>query len=279
VVVPVRDDVRRLPEALGALARERLEATWEVVVADNGSRDGTPAVALGLSDGLSLRVVDASARRGPWYARNAGAQAAGGTYLVFLDSDDVIDPGYLGRMLDALATADLVAARPDAERLNPGWLARSRPLDAEDGLSRHLGFLPYAPSSCLAVRRTAFEALGGFAPMRACEDVDLCWRAQLRGFTLAPAPGAVLHYRFRHSLRGRLGQAVAYGRAQPLLYRRFRDEGMPRRGVRFALGEWRYALVCAARARSREERAEGVYLAGLALGRVLGSARHRVVYP
>jgi glycosyltransferase involved in cell wall biosynthesis len=278
VVMPCRDAAGHLGDALRALAQEQLDVPWEIVIADNGSRDRTRDVALAFQDVLAIRVVDASGRRGPGFARNAGAAAAAGEHLVFLDSDDVVAPGYLARMLEGLADADLVAAQLDGERLNPAWLVRSRPLGLEGGLNRSLGFLPYATSSGLGVRRRAFEALDGFAEMRAGEDVDLCWRAQLRGMTLRVAPGAVLHYRFRQTRWGTFTQAVGYGRAQPLLYRRFRDAGMTRRGVRQGVRDWGVAVRLLVRKNGAAAPFEGVYLAGLAVGRALGTARYRAPY-
>ena len=218
VVIPCRNAADDLGEALTALASERLGESWEVIVVDNGSRDQTKAVARSFEGCLPLRIVDAPETKGPGYARNVGAAEARGEHLLFLDSDDVIAPGYLACMVKALARADLVAAQLDGERLNPGWIARSRPLGLEGGLNRSLEFLPFATSACLGVRRATFESLGGFADMRAGEDVDLCWRAQLAGFTLEAAAGAVLRYRFRHTLPGIFRQAVGYGaRATPVV--------------------------------------------------------------
>jgi glycosyltransferase involved in cell wall biosynthesis len=278
VVIPCGDDVPHLREALSALEHERLEVPWEVVVADNGSGAGVRAVAAEFADRLRLRVVDATARRGPWFARNTGAALAEGEHLIFLDSDDVIAPGYLARMHEALEGADLVASRQDENRLNPGWLARSRPLGLIEGLNDYLGFLPYASSCCLGVRRGAFEALEGFAALRVGEDVDLCWRGQLRGMTLRPAPGAVLHYRFRPTIGQTFWQAVEYGAAHVVLYRRFRGAGMPRRGVPEVVREWGVSVRRLVRARTKSELAEALYLLGVLTGRVLGSLRHRVAY-
>jgi GT2 family glycosyltransferase len=150
-------------------------------------------------------------------------------------------------------------------------------MGVDDGLHHTLDFLPYAASACLGIRRRVFEALGGFADLRTCEDIDLCWRAQQRGYTLVAAPGAVLHYRLRDSTSAIFRQAVGYGRSMPLLYRRFGPAGMPRAGWHEAASAWRTALGRAI-SRERARRAEGVYLLGLAAGRVVGSVRHRVRY-
>lgn len=279
VVIPCRDAAVHLPAALEALAGEALDVPWEVVVADNGSQDGTVAVAEAFRDRLTLRVIDASERHGQWFARNRGAAEARGDQLVFLDSDDVIAPGYLAQMRRALAENELVAAHLESERLNPGWVARSRPLGLVEGMNDNLGFLPFANGCCLGARRAAFEALGGFSEYRPTgEDTDLCWRAQLAGMHLGVASGAVLHYRFRNTLQGIFHQALDYGRAETLLYRRFRHRGMPRRRPRVVVREWRHSARRLLRAQAKHERAEALFHAGLALGRVLGSARNRVLY-
>jgi glycosyltransferase involved in cell wall biosynthesis len=276
VVVPCRDASQHLPTLLDSLVADGFDRPWEVVVVDDGSRDRTVDVARSYAGRLPVRVVTTSVGA-PGLARNAGAAAAAGAHLVFLDGDDAVAPGYLAAMHAALGGSDLVAARADTDHLNPAWVAESRPLGLEDGLNRSLGFLPYATSACLGVRRTAFEALGGFAPMRTCEDIDLCWRAQRRGLTLAAAPGAVLHYRLRSGTTAVLRQAVGYGRSMPLLYRRFGADGMARPTWRQAARAWRTGLTKVV-GTDRARRAEGVYLLGLAIGRAVGSVEHRVRY-
>ena len=182
-------------------------------------------------------------------------------------------------MLAALeGGADIVAAELDAERLNPGWVARSRPLGRDQGLNDHLGFLPFATSSCLGIRRDPFLDLGGFGELRTGEDIDLCWRAQLAGLTIAVAEGACLHYRLRDARADIFRQAVGYGRATPALYRRYRAEGMPRPSVRSSARAVRHAVRSAVRGSDRAERAAGTYLLGLAVGRAVGSVEQRVRY-
>jgi glycosyltransferase involved in cell wall biosynthesis len=278
VVMPCRNAAAHLGDALAALAAEQLQHRWEVVIADNGSTDGTREVVRRFEDVLDVRVVDASGRRGPWFARNVGAAAAAGDLLIFLDADDIIAQGYLGRMVEGLGRAGLAAGRQEHERLNPGWMARSRPVELVGGLNDNLGFLPYASSCCIGIRREVFESLGGFAALRTCEDIDLCWRAQLAGHRIEPVPDAVLHYRFRTRPAAVFKQGLGYGRSHPALYRRYRHHGMPRPVGRQGIQDWRYALDRLLRSTAPAERSEGAYLVGLALGRAVGSARHGVPY-
>src|SRR5262245_13139635 len=127
VVIPCRNAAGQLPLQLEALTREKWQGRWEVVVADNGSTDGTGKVAGQFKAHLPRSlVVGAPARRGAACARNVGARSASGEAFLFLDADDEIAAGYLAAMADALAHHDLVAAYRDSESLNTGWVRLSR---------------------------------------------------------------------------------------------------------------------------------------------------------
>jgi Glycosyl transferase family 2 len=80
VIVPARDPAATIGGQLAALAAQRYEGSWEVIVADNGSADATVADRwIGRIPGL--RVVDASGRRGASHARNVGIAASRGDFL------------------------------------------------------------------------------------------------------------------------------------------------------------------------------------------------------
>ena len=280
VVIPCRNGARHLAGMLASLARDPLAREIEVVVADNGSTDGSAGVARSFTDRLPLlRVVDASAERGRTAACNAGAAAATGDVLVFVDADDEVGDGYVSALVAACRDADLAAAGVDGTRLNEPWVAATRATGIEDdGLSRYLGFLPIAGGGLLGVRREVFAALGGLRAVPYAEDVDFSWRAQLAGYRLAGAPDAVLHYRYRDTLRGIFTQAVRYGLSQPLLYRLYASAGMPRRPVREAAADWWRLLKRARHLRSRADVGAWLFLVGILVGRLRGSVRHRTVF-
>jgi glycosyltransferase involved in cell wall biosynthesis len=278
VVVPCRNAATHLPKLLGALGADDPGVPWEVVVVDNGSTDAPRAVAESRADILPVRVVDAPDHHGGGYARNVGAAAAAGEHVLFLDSDDLIGPGYLQAMHTGLATADIVGAGLDARALNPEWAAESRPGAIADGLLDHFDFLPYAPSGAMGVRRDVFQELGGFADVPFAEDVDFCWRASLAGKQLSSVPGAVVHYRYRPTLHAMFAQARRYGAAQPLLYRRYRDAGMPGRSPTDVVAAWRGLVIMLVHTRSKPELARVVFLLGVYVGRIAGSLRYRAVY-
>src|SRR5689334_21491509 len=87
IVIPCLDVAPVLPRQLEALANQCWSQHFEVIIADNGSTDGTAAVARGHAARLpALRVVDASDRRGRQYACNRGAASAPNA-VVFVDAD------------------------------------------------------------------------------------------------------------------------------------------------------------------------------------------------
>ncbi len=232
VVVPAFDAEGTLGEQLEALAGQVGAPVFEVLVCDNGSRDGTAGVVrsfVGRSSGAvawsGLRLVDASVRRGPAAARNVGAGVARGEHLLFCDADDVVSPGWVAALHAGLTDTDLVAGGLEWERLN----ARNKAsVSWSEGGAITLAFRPDlagAPSNNLGVRADVFTELGGFdESLRTGEDLDLCWRAQLGGGTLRRVPEAVVHARKRDGLRAVYRQAYSYAVGIEELRRRYAQE-------------------------------------------------------
>jgi glycosyltransferase involved in cell wall biosynthesis len=280
VILPVRDGGDLFTEQLAALSRQTYSGRWEVVVADNGSADGSADRAKSWANRLpGLVVVDASDRPGAAHARNVGAQHARGDVLAFCDADDVVDENWLTALLAGLQGADLVAGAIETDLLNDPLVRRWRPFDVGAVPISH-GWLPYALSANVAFRRSVFMALEGFREdYRVGEDVEICWRAQLNGHRFAYTPEAVVHYRFRAGLRPLLRQYVAYGTIGPRLFQDFRDEGMPASGLRAAVGPW-VRLVTKLPIALLSTTARGDVLRRMAfrLGRIRGSLQVRVLY-
>ena len=95
VVVRSKDEADRLRLTLASLSRQTAPA--EVVVVDDGSSDHTPAVISEASASLRLKTVRHEAAGGRSAAANAGARAASGTVLLFLDGDTLADPDLVRR--------------------------------------------------------------------------------------------------------------------------------------------------------------------------------------
>lgn len=184
VIVPTRDRAERVVHTVQAL--QRLSgAADELVVVDDGSSDDTVSQLTALEP---APVVLRSGGTGPATARNLGAGAATGEWLVFLDDDDDPHPDWMER-LRSLAASDPEAQyvsvgfeRVVADTVTPVSLLESGPAFG----ARPANFV----AGTFAVRRSAFERAGGFLDgLRCMEFTDLA--LQLFG-TVLPA-GTILH--------------------------------------------------------------------------------------
>lgn len=176
VIVAARDAAATIGATLDALAAQRLDVPYEVIVVDDGSRDATGALAA--DSRVGARVLRASGA-GPALARNRGVASARGRILAFTDADCRPEPGWLAAGLRALEAAELVqgsAEPPPGAAVGPFdralWVRR-------EGL--------YETAS-LFTTRALFDRLGGFEswlrPRRGIElgeDVWLGWRARRVG--------------------------------------------------------------------------------------------------
>jgi GT2 family glycosyltransferase len=279
VVIAALNGARTLPRQLDALLDQEVAASWEIVVADNGSTDGSRDIVTAYAERAeNVRLVDASDGAGLAHARNAGARAARGRDLAFCDQDDEVADGWAAAMVGALEDHEFVAGALEHDRLNPPWAIAVRGRPQVDGLLRYPEFedhFAFAFGCTLGVRRALHETIDGFDPRftKGCEDADYCWRLQAAGHPLVFAPAAVTHYRFRSDVRGIFHQGRAYGESEALLYRKHRALGLRpvrhpwRRGAR----AWAAAVRSAALPLTREQRAVASWRLGHRIGRLSGS--------
>lgn len=275
VVVAVRDGMPWLDDQLKALAEQRCSFDWEVVVADNGSTDASAAlVSSWASRSSEIRLVDASSRPGPSAARNVGVKHARGDLLAFCDADDVVREGWLEAIVSALGEADVVAGELEHGSLN--GIAATTPLPA---VTRQLGKVPAGLAANLGVRRAAFEATGGFdEDLMVGEDIDLCWRLQFAGYKFETAPGAVVSKRERETSREIFRHGITHGRSGPRLYRKHRGAGI--RPDFFGTAKaWAWMVGAIPLLYRRDLRRRWLRVAGVRVGRIIGSVENRVFFP
>lgn len=280
MILPVRNGAGAIECQLNALAAQRTRVDWDLLVVDNGSTDDTVSIVQSHPMASQLRVVDASHRPGINVARNAGIREATGDFLVFCDHDDVVDVDWLDAMADAAASFDVVGGGLDEDALNRDLPAR-RPHFPTDRLPIGLNFLPFAVGANLGVWRHLADELDGFDESfrDGYDDADFCFRAQLAGYTIGFAPDAVVAYRHRAGASDLFRQFKGYGRAEPLVYARYRNQGMDAATPVQVIKRWvRIACWAPSALFSTHARSQLAYTAGYSVGRLQGSIQHRSVY-
>lgn len=278
VIIPALDEQEHIGDQLEALSRCVFEPWWEVIIADNGSKDDTVRIARSWQSQFpDLQVIDASARRGCGAAKNLGAAAASGEILAFCDADDIVEPGWLAALYDACSQADIVggSSRIFVAADGPGY---GRDDGFQQRLQTLLGFLPFADGCNFAIRRTVFERLGGFdETITYAENVDLSWRGQLAGNTLGFATNARVHKRERADTGALVKQFYRYGKSDVLLYERFRQDGIDRQTLRTAIRAWAALTLRMPFAAMGRRRRSWIVTAAKHAGRLVGSFQRRQV--
>jgi len=186
VIVPAYQGASTLPLALEALRRSDLpRESWELIVVDDMSTDGTSAVARAWADQVE-RVEPGP--RGPAHARNSGAALARGHVLVFVDADVLVHANTLRRFRDLFAREpDVVAAfgAYDEDPAHGAFLSQYRNLLHRYVHVQDAGDAETFWAGCGAVRRSAFVGVGGFDaeqfPRPQIEDIELGYRLRDRG--------------------------------------------------------------------------------------------------
>jgi glycosyltransferase involved in cell wall biosynthesis len=190
VVIPTRDRRRLLSANALPCALGQEEVALEVIVVDDGSRDGTASHVRALGD-ARVRVIGHDVARGPSAARNAGIDGARGEWVALLDDDDLWSPRKLRSQLDAAAAAaaDWVYARSVVVDEDGAIIAAPEIADPDTIATSLLqGNVLWGGDSNVMARTSLFRQLGGFDERLECfEDWDL-WIRLARAGTASACP-------------------------------------------------------------------------------------------
>ena len=224
-VVVVTHNGRHWLGACLEAVRSQGELAIEIILVDNASSDGS--VEFVRHHFPEVRVVTLDSNRGFAVATNVGCREAHGRYLVLLNNDTEVLPGFLRALrstLELSTWADMAAARivylHDPELID----------SAGDGYTRWGGAYKrlHGQASTLAddstevfgicgaacmIRRNVFESVGGFDDdfFMVHEDVDFSYRAQLLGHRIVYVPEAVVRHGGSSTLGRSSRTAVYYG--------------------------------------------------------------------
>lgn len=190
VVIPALDSEATIGAAVRSLLAQR--PGLDVLVVDDGSRDGTARVATE----AGARVVKLPERGGPARARNAGLRATEGELVVFTDADCEAGPGFLDALLEPLERDPAITGTKGAYVTSQRSLtARFVQLEYEERYARmaRRATIDFVDTYACAYRRAALIDAGGFDErygVPSTEDQELSFRLHERGAVFVFVPAA-----------------------------------------------------------------------------------------
>jgi len=209
IIIPVYNKFAYTRACLQSIAAHGADTAFEVIVVDDGSSDQTV-------DGLAriggVRAIRNAENLGFIGACNAGAAAALGSFLVFLNNDTQVTAGWLDALIDTFAEhprVGLVGAKlvyPDGRLQEAGGIVFAdasgwnvgRFDDPADPAYNYVREVDYCSGAAIAVRSDWFAAHGGFDTRYApayYEDTDLAFRIREDGLRVLYQPRAtVIHF-------------------------------------------------------------------------------------
>jgi len=239
VVIPVFNQLALTEACLGSIFEHAGSDDFDVLVVDNGSKDGTAEALAALArSNPRLRFIKNYENYSFALGCNLGAAAARGEYLVFLNNDTLVTPSWLGPLVEPLKTdpeVGVVGAKLLFEdgTLQSGGMAFNE--KSKIPFNIYQGFENGDPAiekprtfqcvtgACLAIRASDFFTLGGFDPIyvNGCEDLDLQFRMRKQSGKRVLYNPASTVYHLEGKTEGR-GRAIMYNRE--LFVDRWRDE-------------------------------------------------------
>jgi glycosyltransferase involved in cell wall biosynthesis len=177
LIIPVQDEASSIEALIQSINSQTLPPD-EVLIVDAGSADETIQRAHAVPIRVSLRIIEAG-RIYPGVARNTGAAASKLEWIAFTDGGIVLERDWLAGLAAAIGEGTAVVYG-SYEPVCDSFFKQCAAVAYVPG-KRPEGIRGPSVASCL-VRRSAFEAVGGFPPYRAAEDLIFINRLQHQGF-------------------------------------------------------------------------------------------------
>jgi GT2 family glycosyltransferase/glycosyltransferase involved in cell wall biosynthesis len=210
IVIPVFNKFDLTYDCVKSIIEAGAKVPFEIVIADDCSRDET--MLAGFAFGAGIRLVRSEANGGFVRSCNRGFDAARGEYVLFLNNDTIVNKGWLDELYETMrgdpqiGIAGTKLLYPDGSlqecggiiwRLGDGW-NWGRGEKADDPRYCYLRDADYVSGAALMIRAELFARLGRFdeyyAPMY-YEDTDLCFRVRQAGYRVVVQPASeVVHF-------------------------------------------------------------------------------------
>ena len=211
IIIPVNNQLEYTQKCLDALRKNTPEDSYEIIIVNNGSSDGTKEYLKVLKG--NVKIISNKMNSGFAKACNQGARQADGKYLVFLNNDTIPQENWLPALAETLKrdNVGIVGSKlvfPDKTIQHAGvvFTDSSLPYHIYEGLPEHLDFLnreeeySAVTGACLGIRKELFFQIGMFdeAYLNGLEDIDLCLKIKKLGKKVIYQPKSeLIHFASR----------------------------------------------------------------------------------
>lgn len=210
IIIPVFNNLPLTRQCLESI-NTNTSAPYEIIVVDNGSSDGTRDYLLQMEAAGRVRVITNRRNLGFARASNQGAQAARGDFLVFLNNDTIVQPGWLEELV-ACARKEEKTGAIGARLLYLDDTIQHAGVVFNEDITQILHIYQHydkdhpavlkerefqaVTGACMLVRRDRFFEVGGFEEcyQNGYEDVDLCFKLREQGYKVIYHPQAVAYH-------------------------------------------------------------------------------------
>ena len=227
VIIPVYNRPKEVDELLESLCAQTF-IDFEVIVVEDGSDETSESICEKYKSRLDLKYFF-KPNSGPGPSRNYGAERSSGEYLIILDSDVIVPKDYLQHIEDELKTYPTDAfGGPDRahESFTPIQKAINYSMTSffttggiRGGKQKMDKFYPR--SFNMGIRKSLFQQVGGFAPIRYGEDIDLSTRLFKAGCDCRLFPEAYVFHKRRVQFSSFFRQVKHSGEARVMLKRKY----------------------------------------------------------
>lgn len=227
IIIPVYNRPDEVEELLSSLEEQEF-TDFEVIVVEDGSAVPCEEVVERYRSKLDIHYYYKE-NSGPGQSRNYGAERSRGEYLLILDSDCILPPGYLSAVEKELSESPCDAfGGPDRahesftdvqKAINYSMTSFFTTGGIRGGKRKMDKFYPR--SFNMGVRREVYAALGGFSKMRFGEDIDFSIRIFEGGYSCRLFPDAWVYHKRRTDFRKFFKQVHNSGIARINLYKKY----------------------------------------------------------
>lgn len=227
IIIPVYNRPDEVDELLNSLTQQTVR-NFEVIVVEDGSSVTCEHVVKRYEQQLKIRYFN-KPNSGPGQTRNYGAERSSGEYLLILDSDCILPPGYLAAIEEELKRQPADAfGGPD--RAHDSFTSTQKAINyamtsffttggIRGGKKKMDKFYPR--SFNMGLKADVYRALGGFSKMRFGEDIDLSIRIFKGGYSCRLFPEAWVWHKRRTDLKKFFKQVYNSGIARINLYKKY----------------------------------------------------------